>query len=314
MVSKQRSPFREYIESISNRSIYFEEWEGGNNGDQLITMGVWRILEETRCELVDSPQKAEVILMNGGGWFQDVFPGAFEPIACYRRAYPSVPMIMAPQVFRIDRSKFREICLISHSPLALFARDHVSFESLREADLPEHCQIHMSPDPAFELEGSDFIVDLSRASSERHVLVALRKDQFTSTGKSVTAKLLVRAKGTWFPKRIRRPLSRIRDRLVGLASKDVIRGILREQNVSKQVPMLCRDISVSVRFDEFAEAIRDAALIVTDRLHVAILGHLLGKPVVILCGETAIGDKLRGVYDFSMSGPNSRTSIHIVDM
>jgi exopolysaccharide biosynthesis predicted pyruvyltransferase EpsI len=60
--------------------------------------------------------------------------------------------------------------------------------------------------------------------------------------------------------------------------------------------------------------IRDAALIITDRLHVAVFGHLLGKRVVMVCGPGPVGEKLKGVYDFSMSGPDSRTSLYVTDL
>jgi exopolysaccharide biosynthesis predicted pyruvyltransferase EpsI len=68
-----------------------------------------------------------------------------------------------------------------------------------------------------------------------------------------------------------------------------------------------------VGFEKFVTAIRDAALIITDRLHVAVFGHLLGKRVIIVFGQEYVTGKLKSVYDFSMSGPNSRTSIYFRD-
>jgi exopolysaccharide biosynthesis predicted pyruvyltransferase EpsI len=310
-MKEKRSRFYRFMESVKDKKIFFREWEHGNNGDQLILMGVQRVLRETGCELVDSPEAAEQVLLNGGGWFQDAFPRAFEKIAYYRRQYPSLPLIMAPQVFRVQNVNFKEVCEISNSPFILFARDYFSAESLQQKNLPEHCQIHVSQDPAFELEGGDFIKDLAQASSEKHVLIALRKDEFIANSELSTAKLLARAKGTWLPKRIRRPLSWVRDRMVANVSKDVIARILKEEKVKRELPKIYRDVSVSVGFEKFVTAIRDAALIITDRLHVAVFGHLLGKRVVILCGPGYIREKLKGVYDFNMSGPGSRTSLFI---
>lgn len=308
-MKEQKSPFYRFMENVRNKKTYFWEWEHGNNGDRLITMGVQRILRETGCELADSPEVAEQILMNGGGWFPDSLPNAFEKIANCRRKYPSLPLIMAPQIFGVRNVNFREICEISKSPFILFARDYISAESLREANLPVHCQVHLSQDPAFELQGSDFITNLVQESSEKHVLAAMRKDSPMRKDKLLTARLLARAKGTWLPKKIRRPFSWVRDRMVAHLSKDIIASILKQEKVGRELPKIYRDVSSSVGFEEFVAAIRDAALIITDRLHVAVFGHLLGKRVVMVCGPK----KLKAVYDFSMSGPNSRTSLYVTD-
>jgi exopolysaccharide biosynthesis predicted pyruvyltransferase EpsI len=301
------------MESVKDKKIFFREWEHGNNGDQLILMGVQRVLRETGCELVDSPEAAEQILLNGGGWFQDAFPRAFEKIAYYRRQYPSLPLIMAPQVFRVQNVNFNEVCEISNSPFILFARDYFSAESLQQKNLPEYCQIHVSQDPAFELQNSEFITNLMQESSEKHILVAMRKDEFLAKDKLLTAKLLSRAKGTWLPKKIRRPLSRIRDRMVANVSKDIIANILKQEKISKKLPKIYRDISSSVTFEEFIAVIRDAALIITDRLHVSVFGHLLEKRVIIVCNQEYVTKKLKGVYDFSMSGPGSKTKLYETD-
>lgn len=35
--------------------------------------------------------------------------------------------------------------------------------------------------------------------------------------------------------------------------------------------------------------------------------------MVIVCGPGPLGEKLRSVYDFNMSGPDSRTSLYVTD-
>jgi exopolysaccharide biosynthesis predicted pyruvyltransferase EpsI len=220
---------------------------------------------------------------------------------------------MAPQIFGVRNVNFREICEISKSPFVLFVRDNTSDESLREANLPSHCQVYTSQDPAFELQGSDFITNLVHESSEKHILVAMRKDIPMRKNELLSARLLARTKGTWLPKKIRRPLSWVRDRLVAHLSKDIIAGILKQEKIGRELPKIYRDVSSSVSFEEFVATIRDAALIITDRLHVTVFGHLLGKHVIIVCGQGPVGEKLRSVYNFSMSGPNSRTSLYVTD-
>jgi exopolysaccharide biosynthesis predicted pyruvyltransferase EpsI len=311
ILSEHRSPFREYMEGVKHRKTYFLELEHGNNGDHLIAMGIRRVLKEANTEIVDCAQAADQIVMDGGGRFQDAFPRAFEIIARHRRNYPSIPLIMAPQVFRVERVDFRGICAQATSPLILFARDHFSAASLREADLPVYCEVHLSQDPAFELSGSSFIMELIETSSEKHVLIAMRKDEFIADPDSLRARFLHRAKGTWLPKSIRRPLSMLRDRVIARVSGDAITVVLEQEKVARGLPKIYRDISVSISFPEFVAAVRDAAVVITDRLHVAVFAYLLRKRVVILCEQEYLWPKLKGVYDFSMSAEGSRTTLYV---
>ncbi|MBN1788204.1 MAG: polysaccharide pyruvyl transferase family protein [Sedimentisphaerales bacterium] len=304
---ENKSLFYRFMKSVNSKKTYF--WLGerdANNGDRLILKGVQRILRETGCELVDSPEAAEQILMNGGGRFQDIWPKAFEQIAYFRRKYPLLPLIMAPQIFRIGKVNFKEICEISRSPLMLFARDSISLKSLQDSNLGAHCKVDISQDPAFELIGSEFIRNLIESSSEKHVLIAMRKDECGP------AKILSRTHGMWLPKKVRRPLSWVRDRLVARISGNTIEKIIKDEKGAKKLPRIYRDVSSSVSYEKFVKVIRDAGLIITDRLHISILGYLLNKRVVLVWRPGPLGDKLKGVYDFSMSGADSRTSLYML--
>jgi uncharacterized protein YggL (DUF469 family) len=73
-MKEQKSAFYQFMESVRDRNTYFWEGTHGTNGDCLITMGVQRILKETACKVVDSPEVAEQILMNGGGVFRMFSP------------------------------------------------------------------------------------------------------------------------------------------------------------------------------------------------------------------------------------------------
>lgn len=306
------SPFLQFMRGTADKKTYLETFPYGNNGDVLIVKGIEEVLRKANCRMVSKADSAEQILMSGGGRFQDAFPAAFDNIAYYRRQYPSLPLIMAPQVFRVGKINFRDICGISQSPFILFVRDEISDKSLRDSNLPGHCEVRLSQDPAFELKDSEFIKHLMQKSSEKHILITMRKDFPMKEDKLMSAKLLARMTAPWLPKKIRRPLAWVRDRIVAQINADIIRDILKKENMPKRLHKIYRDISFSVDFEEFVAIIRDAALIITDRLHVAVLGHLLSKRVVIVCAPGWLGQKLKGLYDFSMSGPNSRTSLHIV--
>jgi exopolysaccharide biosynthesis predicted pyruvyltransferase EpsI len=61
-----------------------------------------------------------------------------------------------------------------------------------------------------------------------------------------------------------------------------------------------RDISLPnyASFDEFVEAISQASLIITTRLHVGILGAMGGRNVVLFEGGYW---KARGIHEYSMT-------------
>jgi len=299
--STEKTEFHLFLETLRHKKIYFEPL-AGNHGDTLIVMGAKHVLEKAGCGLVEDPEKAEVILINGSGGMNDIWKGALEKLACYRKEYPELPTVVAPSSYRFKDYDFRAICEISQVPLILFARERISEQIVKETDLPSHVRVKVSHDLAFELKDSDFVRALADKCRSGHILIVARKDREGSAG------VLAKTKGTWIPKKIRRPFSWMRDRLVAFRSRDVIGEILREENIPKDVQRIYRDVSSSVSFEEFLDAICGAALIVTDRLHVGILGHLLNKRVVLRPG---IYHKIKGVYELSMSGPNSRTSLWV---
>jgi exopolysaccharide biosynthesis predicted pyruvyltransferase EpsI len=297
VTDQKDSPFVAYLRSVQGEKVFVEPL-AGNNGDALILMGLEHVISKTGLSVVRNPREAGRILVNGGGAMSDVWLAGFDVIARYRREYPHVPVVVGPSTFRFRGFDFGRVSGIGRAPLILFARDRISQELATEAAKEPHVSIRVSDDLAFELGDTDFIRGLTQSSSEQHVLVAMRKDR------EGRAKILAKAKGTWLPKVIRRPLSKIRDRLVAKRSGDIIEQIINQQGVEPRMRRLCRDVSVSVSFHDFVATVRDAALIITDRLHVGILGHLLNKKTVLFDSEY---HKIRGVYEMSMSGQGTRT-------
>jgi len=306
-MQEQKSAFYRFMESVRDRKTYFDELPGGNCGDTLILMGTKHLLQKTCCKLVGSLENAEQIIIRGCGSMVDVWQSDFKTFVNYRTNYPDIPLIVGPSTYRFRNVNFRKVCEISSSPFIFFARDNISAGVLREVGMPEHCDVRVSQDSAFELRDSEFIANIVKNAAEKHVLIAMRKD------KEGVAGVLVKMRGTWLPKKIRRPLSWIRDRMVARVSKDTISTILEHENVPKGLPTIYRDVAASLCFDEFVATIRDAALIVTNRLHVSVLGYLLNKRVTLICSGDYHRHKLKGVYDLSMSGPNSRTSLYVTD-
>ncbi len=301
----EQSNYLRFMRKIADKRTYFDEYPGGNNGDVIILKGNQHVLKKVGCKLVDSPKQAEQILIRGNGAMVDIYQTDFKKLAEYREKYSSVPLIVGPSTFRFHGADFRKICeLSSSSQFILFARDKNSVQAIREINPPAHCVVHVSHDLAFELYDSYFIANLLNQCSEKHILVAMRKD------KEGTAGILTKTKGTWLPKNVRRPLSWLRDRLVARVSKDTVEMAIEQEDVPG-LPRIYRDVASSLSFEDFVASIRDATLIVTDRLHVGVLGHLLQKRVVLVCATEYHKHKIKGVHELSMCGHGSKTTLFV---
>lgn len=297
----EESIFLNYLRINRNKKIYFERLSG-NNGDTLIVKGAEHVLMKAGCIIVEHPAMAELILINGGGAMNDIWGGASVHILeKYRRDYSTLPIIMAPSTYRFQHINFIRVCEINKSPLVLFARDKISEQILYNINLPDNVNIMVSQDLAFELHDNEFFINLLHKYHNNYVLIAMRKDREGSAG------ILTRTKGTWLPQQIRRPLSRLRDRLVAFKNQDVLGKIIQEERIPKNALKVFRDISVSVSFEEFVSTICNATIIITDRMHVGILGHMLNKQVILCSG---VYHKIKGVFELSMLGPNSRTRLY----
>ncbi len=298
MSSDKKSEFQIFLENHKGKDVYFEPLTG-NNGDTLIQMGAKHVLHKANLRLTEQAKKANLIVINGGGAMNDIWMGGFEKLKYYRKEYPDTPLIVGPSSYRFENFDFNTICRISQAPLTLFARERFSAGLLSKMNMPPYVTVKVSPDLAFELYDSAFMADLITRCRAEYVLIVMRK--YKEGSRSMWVKT-----GTWLPSKIRRPLSKIRDRLVAITSHDVIEDIIRQEQCPLNIPRIYRDVSASVSFDEFLNAVCRAAFIITDRLHTGVLGHLLNKRVVLRPG---IYHKIRGVYEMSMSEPNSPTTL-----
>jgi exopolysaccharide biosynthesis predicted pyruvyltransferase EpsI len=294
-----KSPFTLFLEAVHDKKIYFEPlW--GNNGDRLILKGAQEVLGKTHSNLVEDPETADLILINGGGGMNEIWPLGLGRLEFYRMRYPKLPIVVGPSTYRFSSDRFNKICEINHTPLILFARDYISADIVKKRNPPSNVEVKISQDLVFEIQDSSFIENILKECKEKHVLVSMRTDCSASS-----VGILSKVKGKWVPKRLRRPLSWVRDRLVSLKSRSSIKTIIDREGIPRNIPRIYRDVAVVIGFDEFVDMIRDAALIITDRLHVGILGHILNKRTILLPDGY---DKIKGVFEMSMSGPNSRTT------
>jgi exopolysaccharide biosynthesis predicted pyruvyltransferase EpsI len=205
------------------------------------------------------------------------------------RRYPRAEFVVGPAGFRPGRLDWaRAINSQGQRVTGMFARDPESFEALRSAALRPDIVISLSHDPALYLRESDWVRAHRAAACEDYDLVAFRNDH--------EAKLpfgnLVLALRPVLPNRLHRQLVWW---LAAGVRRRRIAHLLR--SADPVVPMLARDVSRQ-RFEVFAETIRAARVVHTDRLHILLLAAMLGKKVFAYTTSHA---KLEGVHRHSLA-------------
>ena len=311
------SPFGRFLRGRAGDKIFFEHLSG-NNGDVLILKGVEHLLDKSGCRRCDDPAGADLILLNGGYSISDIWKFGIETLGHYRREFPDTPLAVAPSSFRFQGVDFAEVVGRGRAPVTFFARETKSREIITGVDLPDNAQVLMSRDAAFELRDGEFLGDLKARSGGRHVVVSMRNDEESGAAANDLGGLLKVGRGRFLPGPIRRPLARLRDAIAarrnvggpgakGVTAPEALKaGLARVGGDAASLPRVHKDISAVVGFEEFCDLVAGSALIVTDRLHVAIFGHLLRRPTMLLPGNN---HKLRGIYDWSMRDYGSSVSL-----
>lgn len=286
------SPFSQLLEQIKEFRIFFEPLKG-NNGDALIRMGMMELFDYHGIVSTDKPDDADIILLCGGGAMNDEWPtGAAQVLDDYMKRFPQKRFVVGPSSYYFTHLDLAAILNQVDTEVALYCREERSMELLKKMELKDNISLSLSPDLAFELKGSSFIAAQKEKSTESLVLCAMRKDREGNAG------VLAKVSASWLPGAIRKPLSKLRDRLVATKSSGVLDVIIAEiVPPVKKDEIVYRDISVSVEFEDFCDQIRNARVIITNRLHIAIFGSLLGKEVKLLPGSY---HKIEGVYHFSL--------------
>jgi exopolysaccharide biosynthesis predicted pyruvyltransferase EpsI len=157
---------------------------------------------------------------------------------------------------------------------------------------------------AFALRDTVFLDDLRARSTSTHVLIVERFDTESATG--VSQQLNV-------PKTLRAvvpaPLRRFLKKLIHLRrsagtgfADSVLERLQQEYPQYRGYPVLAQDISshAGFTFEQFTQAIVDAAVVITTRLHVATLAAMLGKRTFVVPG-TGSYSKIVGCYEHSMA-------------
>lgn len=178
--------------------------------------------------------------------------------------YPDTPVIVAPQSYWTYNTNLSELVGTDSQPIHLFARERYSYSLLQKYDFNDNVEIGLSPDTALHLDAED----LQRYIDEGHRRHQLRRDH---------------------------SLLAFRDEKTGLMTDDMVASL-----ATQATPCVRADISDEreFTFTEFVTLAAQAERIYTDRLHVTLLGHVLGKSVEM---HDVVWFKNRAVYDYSLA-------------
>ena len=231
------------------------------------------------------------------GWF------GLERLARYCADFPSHPLAVLPSSFHLTHSNMADIVGARRAPLWLWARERPSLGLLRDAGLGDKVHLRLDHDLAFYLDEHSLIRELRRTPVRKSTLVVERDDWEGPTGR---ARPLAPPGFEFIPEKFRTMIRKtflgpIRRRQDSTSSfgEAALKFVHRWHPEAAEYAPLVADVSLAetCNFEEFLEHVAAASVIVTTRLHVAILGHLLQRKTYLVDGRY---HKYRGVFEYSM--------------
>jgi exopolysaccharide biosynthesis predicted pyruvyltransferase EpsI len=207
------------------------------------------------------------------------------------KKYTRAKLVIGPATFEFgytdwDKS-FKEF---SPQISGLFARDPQSYINLERANLPSEIQIGLSHDPALYLANSSWIEEQRKNCSQEYILTVFRLDHETVPG---IEEKIIKPLGTILPEKIFKKLTK------WSRKRSKQRKIRNAHKLSDNKPPFRNEDIYRMSFDDYVETIRRAKEVHTDRLHVMLLGAMLGKKIYAY--PTSFG-KLDNVYEYSLKG------------
>ncbi len=294
--------------------FHYFPYPNGNNGDRLIEKGAFRALEDAGVDLVEDPKDASLIVMNGGGAMVEFYAAGLDTLRMYLRDFADTPLIVLPQSYKFETLDFPALFADRRVPCTLFARERVSFKTLRGMHFSKNVSIGLDHDMAFRLQGSPFIEDLKARSQDKHILVVERGDveSTTARAKPLPGPRAIKRKIRWLTGPIRRTARKLlAKRAAANASpftEQAVRTVKRLHPEFADLPVIASDVSdpMAITFDGFLDAINEASVVYTNRLHVGVLSAMLDKPTLI---RPASYHKIAGIYELSLASRENVTLI-----
>jgi len=304
-------PVNAELERYRGKPVFFEPLYG-NNGDKLIQLGSHILLCSLRVIWTRNPKHSNIIVVNGGGAMNDMWRFGLEKLKYYSRRYPDIPLMVLPSSFHFDTTDFASLFQGRTSPIFLYTRERASFKILEGIAFPCETALGLDHDMAFYLCGTAYLQQLQSQKATEHVLLVERGDLESLTGGHFRPRGRI---SRYLPKAVKMPLAQFvlnpLKRLAHMSSthtmmptttfaRETLAHVWAEYPQFKGLALYNADISSPsiCSFQRFGQLIARAALVVTTRLHIAILAALLDKPTYLKSG---VYHKIAGVYEHSLS-------------
>jgi len=290
-----------FLSTLRGKHVFFDPLHG-NHGDRLLSIAAQYLLESAPFTLAANPQSANFILINGGGSMVDGWFG-LEQLARYNSKFPSHPLAVLPSSFYLTHSSLADITRARRAPLWLWAREEPSLNVLQHAGFTDKVHLGLDHDLVFSLARHPMIRELKHASAQDRILVVERDDWEGPTGRRRPfsppgLEFIPERFRTVVRKTVLGPVRRRQDR-ASRFGQAALRFVNRWHPEAAGLDPLIADISLAetCSFEDFLQNVARASIIITTRLHVAILGQLLNRRTYLVEGSY---HKFRGVFEYSM--------------
>ncbi len=288
---------------LNGQKVFFDKLHG-NNGDRLISMGGQVSLDKAGVKCVDRWQEGTAIVVTGGAGLSSVWGGAYAEVSeyCHGEA-GKLPLVILPSTMSFESGDFADSLRDRQGRTVVFAREQYTYQRLLDCKF-HNVEIGLDHDMAFALSDSDFINRLKASASQRHLLVVERRDAEALSGepeKAVAApgflKKIVPIQFKRTYKLRKHEAERKRSRFAKWVHQEIKNFFPTADSTNSRYI----DVSLAglVSFQNFCDLVKNASVVATTRLHVAILAALLGKPTLVIPGSKAYG-KIQGIYEQSL--------------
>lgn len=298
----------EILDQYNHQRVFFE-LVGGNHGDTLIEMGARFFLSKYQFDYVDRPEQAQLIIVNGSGGFAvELWSPDLAGLQNLARNYPSHPLIVLPSSFQFTQTDFASCFDQRTVPAYLFARENASYARITGLKYTSAVFTFLHRDMAFELQDSPFIKSLLSVSQTKHILLIERFDREATTHSPQELNIsnsVKKALPAPLKRLLKKRLHQIRRQKSNFTSSALNR-LYAELPEFIGLPVIAEDVSSNVgfTFEQFSHIITEAAVVISNRLHAAILAAMLKKTTIVLSGHPY--GKLEACFEYSLKDyPNT---------
>jgi exopolysaccharide biosynthesis predicted pyruvyltransferase EpsI len=295
--------FFEFLIDNNDKAIYVDPCQG-NNGDELIWLGMQEALIKAKTKTVDTPKNAEVIVINGGGMFIDAYKQGINKIEYYSQYFSKTLLVIAPNSFYFKTVDFSRYLELRQAPMILFSREKYSKAYIDDLikDKPL-IQSEIDNDLVFHLEKSEFIKNLNKDHFQKGRVLVVDRMDIENANISKNPSFIKSVYTLLIPEKIKSMIRNYRVKTRETEGSNLTKKVLldlknRKPNFEVN-RVITKDISRKdlASFEQFCSEVVQAEAIYTNRLHVGVLAHLLDREVYLIEGSY---HKLTGIYEQSM--------------